>query len=199
MTHKAWERTLGQCGLLDEARVREAAAKPHPLQWIVDRQWAKKEEILERVATGLKIAFTTLADEQSDRELLRELGGAEKWRPRRLIPLVSMGRPARVAMSDPFDLLALDEISIKLNRPVECVLALPDDIEREYERLAPGRLPLGLKVCPQCEGDLVPIVYGLPGPELFAAADRGEVLLGGCIVSDSDPRVQCRECGCRYT
>jgi len=28
---------------------------------------------------------------------------------------------------------------------------------------------------------MVPIVYGLPGPELFERAERGEVILGGCM------------------
>ncbi len=32
------------------------------------------------------------------------------------------------------------------------------------------------KVCPQCGGrPIIPIVYGLPGLELFEAAERGEV------------------------
>lgn len=28
----------------------------------------------------------------------------------------------------------------------------------------------------------VEIAYGMPGPELFQAAERGEVVLGGCIL-----------------
>jgi hypothetical protein len=34
--------------------------------------------------------------------------------------------------------------------------------------------------CPECgSGDVVPIVYGLPGQELQQQAERGEVVLGG--------------------
>lgn len=53
--------------------------------------------------------------------------------------------------------------------------------------------------CPTCGStDRARIVYGLPGPELMEAAERGEVVLGGCCVSDDDPRYACRACGQRY-
>lgn len=35
---------------------------------------------------------------------------------------------------------------------------------------------------------LVPLVYGLPSEEGFAMAERGEILLGGCIVRFNSPR-----------
>jgi len=28
---------------------------------------------------------------------------------------------------------------------------------------------------------MAPVVYGLPGPELWERAERGEVILGGCV------------------
>lgn len=36
--------------------------------------------------------------------------------------------------------------------------------------------------CPICNGKVVPIVYGEPSCELFEAAERGEVVLGGCCI-----------------
>lgn len=49
--------------------------------------------------------------------------------------------------------------------------------------------------CPKCEAlEVVPIVYGLPGEELLAAGEAGEVFLGGCVVSDEDPAWRCRVC-----
>jgi hypothetical protein len=43
--------------------------------------------------------------------------------------------------------------------------------------------------CPECRVKLkaVPIVYGLPAPELTERAKRGEVVLGGCNVYDGQP------------
>ena len=46
----------------------------------------------------------------------------------------------------------------------------------------------------------MPIVYGLPAPELFESADRGEVVLGGCVVGfpGEDPTHACKACGTRF-
>ena len=50
--------------------------------------------------------------------------------------------------------------------------------------------------CPACgAADPVPIVYGLPGLDLFEAAERGEVVLGGCLVGSESPEFECRGCG----
>ena len=39
----------------------------------------------------------------------------------------------------------------------------------------------------------VPIVYGMPGTNLMARAERGEVALGGCMVGP--PGRRCVACG----
>lgn len=38
---------------------------------------------------------------------------------------------------------------------------------------------------------IIPIVYGLPGQKTMEKAKKGLVHLGGCIVSDCDPRFYC--------
>lgn len=48
--------------------------------------------------------------------------------------------------------------------------------------------------CPECHGRVVPIAYGFPGPEMFEAAERGEIVLGGCMLDRDDPTHSC-ECG----
>jgi len=55
--------------------------------------------------------------------------------------------------------------------------------------------------CPLCGGKAVPIAYGLPGPSLMQAAERGEVALGGCVITHdengrlADPDRRCLSCG----
>ena len=45
----------------------------------------------------------------------------------------------------------------------------------------------GPEPCPQCGGlDIVPIMYGLPGPEAMEAAEQGRIALGGCCVGGRD-------------
>jgi hypothetical protein len=48
---------------------------------------------------------------------------------------------------------------------------------------------IGMPVCPYClwNGDVVRIVYGLPGTKLLARANAGQVKLGGCMVSPDKP------------
>ena len=45
--------------------------------------------------------------------------------------------------------------------------------------------------CPVCGRLSLPIVYGMPGPGLLDAADRGAVVLGGCVVEDGQPTHEC--------
>ncbi len=50
--------------------------------------------------------------------------------------------------------------------------------------------------CPVCGSKkVVPILWGLPSEEGGRRAHDGEVVLGGCCVSDRDPSWQCRNCG----
>ena len=62
--------------------------------------------------------------------------------------------------------------------------------------------------CPACNGSkLIPIVYGLPGRELMEQSDRGEIELGGCVVTqiidldgirNNDPELHCPTCSSRF-
>lgn len=47
--------------------------------------------------------------------------------------------------------------------------------------------------CPTCGAKAVPIIFGLPVPEVRVAAEAGLVVLGGCFVQGdgTDPRWQC--------
>jgi hypothetical protein len=42
-------------------------------------------------------------------------------------------------------------------------------------------------------------MYGMPEPELFERAKRGDVVLGCLVTGDgSDPKWECRACGHRF-
>lgn len=42
---------------------------------------------------------------------------------------------------------------------------------------------------------MIPIVYGLPGDGMFRDAEKGRVILGGCVIHEGAPTQQCEECG----
>ncbi len=49
--------------------------------------------------------------------------------------------------------------------------------------------------CPRCHSDeVLPIVYGLPGPELAEESMKGRLVLGGCMVWPESPDRQCAAC-----
>lgn len=48
--------------------------------------------------------------------------------------------------------------------------------------------------CQRCGSDLVPIFYGYPGPPRIAAAERGEIVLGGCTIEGGQPDRGCVMC-----
>ncbi len=55
--------------------------------------------------------------------------------------------------------------------------------------------PTGTR-CPRCGSPtLVPIFYGMPAPEAFEAAERGEIAIGGCDVGPGLPAFSCTTCG----
>lgn len=41
---------------------------------------------------------------------------------------------------------------------------------------------------------MVPIVYGMPGAELVEASQRGDIVLGGCVISEDAPAFECHSC-----
>ncbi|MEO6629480.1 MAG: hypothetical protein ABIP03_13050 [Aquihabitans sp.] len=63
--------------------------------------------------------------------------------------------------------------------------------ERERKKKQPA--------CSSCgSSDTVPIAYGFPGSEMFGAAERGEIDLGGCVIFDDNPTHRCRACNKRF-
>ena len=50
--------------------------------------------------------------------------------------------------------------------------------------------------CPRCGStDAVRILYGMPTEDAFEASERGEFVLGGCVIGDESPDFECRGCG----
>jgi len=61
-----------------------------------------------------------------------------------------------------------------------------------------GRLRKG-STCPFCAtGRLAPIVYGLPTSDLADREASLEIVLGGCVVTGSDPELACHNCERRF-
>lgn len=53
-------------------------------------------------------------------------------------------------------------------------------------------------VCPKCGEELIDIVYGFPAPEVIEKAERGEIYLGGCIITENQVLYHCNHCNRNY-
>ena len=55
------------------------------------------------------------------------------------------------------------------------------------------------KRCPFCESrKVVRIIYGEPSTELWAKSEAGEVICGGCCISEFSPKWGCVDCGAEF-
>lgn len=52
-----------------------------------------------------------------------------------------------------------------------------------------------IRFCPDCGGELIPIVWGYPNSELLEKSLREEVFLGGCCMPINPANYHCRKCG----
>lgn len=88
------------------------------------------------------------------------------------------GRGKERKLVQSFDLLPKQPLILDYTLEGEC----------SYD-LKPGETP----TCPEGHTDnIVPIAYGLPGPELMKSSQAGEVYLGGCVISGCDPHHYCK-------
>jgi hypothetical protein len=56
-------------------------------------------------------------------------------------------------------------------------------------------VPHDLPPCPACGStDAIRIAYGYPSAEMFEAAERGDIRLGGCVIGPESPDFECRNC-----
>ncbi len=94
------------------------------------------------------------------------------------------------------------------NKPDEDMFTHPDTISGDFlgkyydhlkEFVAIKKAPIMVRrkpvKCPHCGSKVLRIQYGLPGPKMMEAADRNEILLGGCCISEDSPDFGCPVCG----
>ena len=64
--------------------------------------------------------------------------------------------------------------------------------ERRLMAGKPKRIRLSAVSCPKCgeKGTLKKILYGMPSSEF----DHSKYIVGGCIVTESDPEIGCTKC-----
>ena len=84
------------------------------------------------------------------------------------------------------------------------VMLLEDNLNKKgYQLLSTDikelkKIKKNSKKCPNCNGNLLDIIYGLPDYKMGEKAMKGEFFLGGCMISDNDPIYHCNTCRRSY-
>ena len=100
----------------------------------------------------------------------------------------------KCSVRDYFLIAASDEHRQKIGRAICGLLTGPFGKEGIC-KFRSGFAGIGITVCPFCGyGHPMEIVYGMPAHEAEQEAERGEIMLGGCCVTDSDPKWYCPSC-----
>ncbi len=148
-------RILVDRGAVDEETLSAALSEQRESgrrlgEVLVSRGLSDEETVARSLADQLNLAFVP-PPLRPDAEAL-ELVRADLARSRLVVPLSVTPRTIRVAMADPLDLEAVDDIRFQTGRRVEATVTTPDAVRRAIARLdgegiedlleeLPGRLP----------------------------------------------------------
>jgi MSHA biogenesis protein MshE len=100
---------------------------------VIDRGYASEEQISQALARQLGVPFINLKQYNTKREITSKLTEAQARRFRALV-LDDLGRTYRVAMADPTDLTAYDEIVRLLKRDIELAVVTETELLRVVDR-----------------------------------------------------------------
>ena len=100
---------------------------------VIDRGYASEEQISQALARQLSIPFINLKQYNIKREVTTKLSEVQARRFRALV-LEDIGRTYRVAMADPTDLTAYDEIVRLLKRDIELAVVTETELLRIVDR-----------------------------------------------------------------
>ena len=126
------------CGI-DRAKLEAVLQSPHGkgkslARLLVDEGLVSQEALLSTLSTGLGFPPIQLARVQID-PTLAQLVPERMARQYRLVPVSKIGRHLSVAMADPMNVLALDDLALLTSFEISPVLATEADIDRAIRRL----------------------------------------------------------------
>jgi type IV pilus assembly protein PilB len=135
---------LIEAGLIDQKKLQEAIelqkiSKERLGKILVQFGYVSEEEIMRTLSHQLHIPFVDLSKQILDKRLvlLVPQNVAENYL---LVPISENKRILTVAMADPLNILAIDELTIRTKMSIDPVIALEVEIRRAIEELYGGSL-----------------------------------------------------------
>ncbi len=103
---------------------------------LVRRGLVAENELSSLLSTELKIPFLNLAKYKIDPEVIHQV--PEKLaKSHQVIPISKIGDKLTLAMADPLDILAVDDIELHTRMKVDCVVSTAKDIQEAIDRFYP--------------------------------------------------------------
>ena len=118
-----------------EAELKEARQQGRSLgRMLVEKGFVPQKELLAVLAKGIDFPPINLSRYQID-AALAELVPERMARQYLLVPVSRMGKTLTVAMADPTNVLALDDLTLSTSYDIAPVLAAEEDIHQAIEKL----------------------------------------------------------------
>ena len=144
MAKKRLGDILLEAGLIDQRKLEEAIAlqkvtRERLGRVLIKQGFVSEEDIMRTLSQQLRIPYIDLSNQTINRNLtlLVPQTVAENYL---LVPIREDGRSLTVAMSDPLNILAIDELSIRTKLTIIPVIALEEEVRRAIEELYGGSL-----------------------------------------------------------
>ena len=125
-------------GLIDEAAMLDAIAsarerKTHLVSWLVSHELAAARDIAIAAAQEFGVPLLDLDAINIDLDTVRLVNDKLMAR-HRILPLVKRGKRLHVAVSDPTNLHAVDEIKFQTGLSIEAVIVEDDKLQRAVQK-----------------------------------------------------------------
>jgi len=125
-------------GIIDEAAMLDAIAsarerKTHLVSWLVSHDMAAARDIAVAAAHEFGVALLDLDAVTIDLDTVR-LVNDKLLAKHRVLPLVKRGKRLHVALSDPTNLHAVDEIKFQTGLAIEAVVVEDDKLQRAVQK-----------------------------------------------------------------
>ena len=130
---------LRSAGLIDEEQLREGLDRQKETgqrigQALIDLGYIDGVQLAAALSTQLGIPYVRLDDYDLDEDLISTIP-KEVAKNRKLLPIDTEGNRLVLAVSDPLDVASLDEIRMMVDREIEPVIAVKEEIEEVLEEM----------------------------------------------------------------
>ncbi|TAN62287.1 type II secretion system protein GspE [bacterium] len=147
MKDEELQNLLLSCGLLTPEELNRAAEETKKLKRplekiIVANRLLSQSALYETVAKHLGFNYISLSSLQADEALLKILPAALA-RQTLAVPLKLENGTLHIAMADPADLYAIDQIQLQTGMPLEVYLSGPDEVNEALSRIYAERAAFG--------------------------------------------------------